>query len=242
MASQLATTLYTDFIPAGWPRMAINVPLIGATTFHLFTTYPVEPDWIVRHRRIQLVPYGLAAALVLVTFCEPMLALPPGSGLTTSMCFTFVLFIASFAIMGRERRRHLDGLMRDRADLMSLAATVSFLPIILIFMAEWVFKTPFPYYVRRQLFEIRLVAKSSATYGAATLAITGVFAFLITFADAAVRQLNVSFRWFEVTFLFLAILAFNPLRNRLQDLVDRFFDRDREAYRVAVRWVSSTPW
>jgi signal transduction histidine kinase len=41
-----------------------------------------------------------------------------------------------------------------------------------------------------------------------------------------------------VTFLFLAILAFNPLRNRLQDLVDRFFDRDREAYRVAVREIS----
>jgi signal transduction histidine kinase len=255
MASQLATTLYTDFIPAGWPRMAINVPLIGATTFHLFTTYPVEPDWIVRRRRIQLVPYGVAVMLVLLTYFEPMLALPPGSGLTTSMVFTFVVFTASFVIMGTERRRHLEGPMRDRADLMSLAATVSFLPILLIFMAEWVLKTPFPYYfallwafifpvavgygiVRRQLFEIRLVAKSSATYGAATLAITGVFAFLITFADAAVRQLNVSFRWFEVTFLFLAILAFNPLRNRLQDLVDRFFDRDREAYRVAVREIS----
>ena len=74
---------------------------------------------------------------------------------------------------------------------------------------------------------MRSVAKSSAAYGAATLAITGVFAFLITFADAAVSRLNISFRWFQVTFLFFAILAFNPLRNRLQNLVDRFFDRDR---------------
>ena len=92
--------------------------------------------------------------------------------------------------------------------------------------------------VRRQLFEVRSVAKSSAAYGAATLAITGVFAFLITFADAAVSRLNISFRWFQVTFLFFAILAFNPLRNRLQNLVDRFFDRDRETYRVAVREIS----
>ena len=36
----------------------------------------------------------------------------------------------------------------------------------------------------------------------------------------------------------LAILLFNPLRNRLQRLVDRFFDRDRVAYRVAVREIS----
>jgi signal transduction histidine kinase len=92
--------------------------------------------------------------------------------------------------------------------------------------------------VRGKLFEVRNVAKSSAAYGAATLAITGVFAFLITFADAAVSRLSISFRWFQVTFLFFAILAFNPLRNRLQNLVDRFFDRDRETYRVAVREIS----
>ena len=44
--------------------------------------------------------------------------------------------------------------------------------------------------VRRQLFDIRGVAKSSAAYGAVTLAITGVFAFLITFADARSRALQ----------------------------------------------------
>ena len=37
---------------------------------------------------------------------------------------------------------------------------------------------------------------------------------------------------------FLAVLAFNPLRNRLQTLVDRIFDRDRAGYREAVRTIS----
>ena len=36
----------------------------------------------------------------------------------------------------------------------------------------------------------------------------------------------------------MAILAFNPLRNRLQTLVDRVFDRDRSGYRDAVREIS----
>jgi two-component system NtrC family sensor kinase len=255
MATQLALTLNTDFITWGWPRAVINGPFIGATTFHLFTTYPIEPDWIVRHRRIQLLPYGAAIGLAALSFGEGAIGLPVGMGITLAFAFTWSLFIASLGIAGFERHRHGEGPLRDRADLMFVAASVSFLPILLIFVAEWVLATPFPYYiallwtfifpvavgygiVRRQLFEIRGMAKSSATYGMATLAITGVFAFLITFADAVVKGLDISFRWFEVSFLFLAILAFNPLRNRLQAFVDRFFDRDREAYRVAVREIS----
>ena len=60
MAAQLATVPQTNLIPLGWPRMLVNVPLIGATTFHLFTTYPIEPGWVVRHRRAQFLPYAAA--------------------------------------------------------------------------------------------------------------------------------------------------------------------------------------
>ncbi|HEX5068190.1 MAG TPA: ATP-binding protein [Myxococcota bacterium] len=254
MSAQLSLTIGTDFLTWGWPRLAFNAPLVGATTFHLFTSYPIEPDWVVRHRRIQWVPYGLAFCLGLISIFDIQLGIPAGSGITLSFWFTCLLFLCSLGILAAERRRH-EGAVRDRADLVFLAATVSFVPILLIFAAEWILRTPFPYYialiwafifpvavgygiVRRQLFEIRNVAKSSAAYGAASLAITGVFALLITFADALVSRLDISFRWFQVTFLFFAILAFNPLRIRLQALVDRFFDRDRETYRVAVREIS----
>jgi signal transduction histidine kinase len=255
MAAQLATIPQTNLIPLGWPRMLVNVPLIGATTFHLFTTYPIEPGWVVRHRRAQLLPYAAALCLAAFSLSEREFGAPIGLGLTLSYAFTQLLMVSSLAIVAVERRNHGDGPLRNRADLMFWAAMVSFGPILLIYLAEWMLHMAFPSHVamlwlslfpvavgygivRRQLFEVRSVAKSSAAYGAATLAITGVFAFLITFADAAVSRLNISFRWFQVTFLFFAILAFNPLRNRLQNLVDRFFDRDRETYRVAVREIS----
>ncbi len=256
MATQLATIPQTNLIALGWPRMLLNTPLIGATTFHLFTTYPIDPGWVVRHRRVQLLPYAAALALAAFSLFEPLLgATSTGIGFTLSFLFTQLLLVGSLAIVGFERHRHGDGPLRDRADLMFWAALVSFGPIVVIYAAEWVLRTSFPNYlallwaflfpvavgygiVRGQLFEVRNVAKSSAAYGAATLAITGVFAFLITFADAAVSRLNISVRWFQVTFLFFAILAFNPLRNRLQNLVDRFFDRDRETSRVAVREIS----
>ena len=46
MSTQLSLTLGTDFLAWGWPRLAFNAPLVGATTFHLFTSYPIEPDWV----------------------------------------------------------------------------------------------------------------------------------------------------------------------------------------------------
>jgi signal transduction histidine kinase len=255
MAVQLATTTQTNLIAWAWPRVLVNLPLIGATTFHLFTTYPIEPGWIVRHRRIQLLPYGAAIALGIFSLLEEPLGLPPGLMMSASFFFTMGLFVASLAILGAERHRHREGVLRDHADVMFWGAVVSFIPIFVVLLAQWAFKTPYPYYitllwaflfpvavgygiVRKQLFDVRWMAKSSAAYGAATLAITGVFAFLITFADTLVSRLNVNLRWFQVSFLFVAILLFNPLRNRMQDLVDRFFDRDRAAYRVAVREIS----
>ncbi|MGB0619142.1 MAG: sensor histidine kinase, partial [Myxococcota bacterium] len=155
--------------------------------------------------------------------------------------------------VGREEARQAG--IGDRADLMLLAGLVSLLPALLALLAEWVVPTALPWYagllwvgffpvavgygmVRRQLFEFRLAAKSSAAYGAASLAITGVFAFIITFADNVVEQYGVDQRNVQVVLLFLAILAFNPLRERMQGLVDNFFDRDRSQYRRAVREIS----
>ncbi|NIV49435.1 MAG: hypothetical protein GWN46_22900, partial [Gammaproteobacteria bacterium] len=71
----------------------------------------------------------------------------------------------------------------------------------------WVFVFPVAVgygIVRRQLFDIRNVAKSSAAYGAATLGITLAFAFVITSADTLVSGFGVGERSAEVVLLFVA--------------------------------------
>jgi signal transduction histidine kinase len=254
----MAAELFLPPVPGRWvwPMVWINIPLIGATTFQLFTTYPSEPAWVVRYPALRWLPYALALSLGTAAAFEGFLD-TEGVAKGAAFWFTIASAVVSLGIAARQRRRLRDTKAAGRADVMLLGAAVSFFPAIVAMLSHTFFGTTTPWslgffsffvfplavaygIVRRQLFEVRTVARSSATYGAVTLAITGVYAFLITFADAVVSRFNVNARspWFSVAFLFFAILAFNPLRDRMQDLVDRFFDRDYSLYRRAVREIS----
>jgi len=240
-----------------WTMMWLNIPLIGATTFHLFTTHPSEPPWVVRSPWLRWVPYAVGFAIGTLAAAEGIVGVEVPYAKVAAFWFTILMSLVSLGIAAQERMRLRETKAAGRADVMLLGAAISFVPAILALVSRNLLDTQFPWVlgffsffvfpaavaygiVRRQLFEIRVVAKSSATYGAVTLAITGVYAFLITFADAAVSRFNVNARspWFSVAFLFFAILAFNPLRDRMQALVDRLFDRDHSLYRRAVREIS----
>ncbi len=255
MATALFGAVHIYDAPLGYERMLINLPLIGATILHLFMTFPVEPPWITRYRRARALPYVIAGALALLVVL--------GVG-RENRALAVVNFGAAFlgaavgiGILVRERIRMRGSGATESADIVLGGALVSFAPVAGLLALRAFVEVPislsiamlwfigFPMavgygIVRSQLFDIRGLARSSAAYGTATLAITGLFAALITFADIAFRRFNVNATspWFSVTFLFFAILAFNPLRNRLQALVDQMFDRDHAGYRTAVREIS----
>src|SRR5262249_41144167 len=235
LSVQLAITLASDQISGAYFHLVLNAPLIGATTFHLFTTYPSEPGWVVRRRRVQVLPYLGAALVAALCFLERRLGLPPGLASEIGFLYMAALVIGSLAILAGEWRRHRDGPLREVTDLVTLAAVVSFVPVLGVFLVEWMTQKPYPFYlallwtfvfpvavgygiVYRQLFDLRNVARSSAAYGAASIGITGAFAFLITFADTLVSDFGVSTRSAQVALLFVAILLFNPVRNRMQSL------------------------
>jgi len=254
MAVLLATSVRIDLIPWSASRALANLPWLGAATFHLFTTYPIEPFWIVRHRRIRVIPYALAGVISLAVMGDSMSGLPPEWVSRGAFLFGIGMAVLSVGVLASERRRAYEAGIGDRADVMLLAGMVSFLPVILVLLAEHFVYAPVPWsvamlsviffplavgygMVRKQLFDFRIVAKSSAAYGATSLAITGGFALLITFADEIVAA-GVTVRWVQVAFLFVALLVFTPLRDRIQRLVDALFDRDRSRYRAAVQQIS----
>jgi len=244
--------------PLGYERMVTNLPLIGATMMHLFTTFPTEPPWVARRRRIRYGPYAIAGIFgVLVTVERLSGQTIPGLS-TASFATSMLGGVIAIGILVDERWR-MRGTGSDTAasDLVLTGTLVSFLPIALMTVAYSLWRIDWPYsfaliwsiafplavgygIVRGNLFDIRGVARSSAGYGAATLLITALFASLIASADTAFGQFDVNANspYFQGAFLFFAILAFNPLRNRLQTLVDRMFDRDRSGYRNAVREIS----
>jgi signal transduction histidine kinase len=257
MATGLFSAVLTYDAPAGYERLLMNLPLMGATSLHLFTTFPTEPPWVARHRRVRLVPYAVAGVVAALVLIERSAGVRLPWLQSASFGIALVCSLAAIAILIRERIRMRGSPQTASADIVLTAVLLSLLPVLGLMVVQvflpmslpialgMVWFIAFPVGVawgmlRGQLFDARGLARSSAAYGAATLAITGLFAFLITFADAAFARWNVnaSSPWFSVVFLFLAILAFNPLRDRLQTLVDQIFDRDRAGYREAVRAIS----
>ena len=257
MAMQLWSGFHTYDALWGYERMLMNLPFVGASSIHLFTTFPSEPPWAVRYSRLRYGPYALAAVMAGLVLVEPWLGIGPRVVPTASFLAGTGMAAVGVGILTWERLRLRGQEGAERADVVFLGALLSFAPVLLAIVANLVFRvgvpTPiallwfviFPVavaygIVRNQLFDIRGAARSSAAYGFATLAITGLFATAITFADALFSRFNVNARSpiFSVVFLFFAILAFNPLRNRLQNVADRFFDRDRANYRPAVREIS----
>jgi signal transduction histidine kinase len=257
MATGLFSSVLTYDAPAGYERLLMNLPLIGATALHLFTVFPSEPPWVARHRRVRAVPYAIAALVAALVLLERFTEIHVPGLQSVSFAIALVASLVSIGVLVRERIRMRGSPQTVSADIVLAAVLVSLLPVLALLIAQvylpmalptalgLVWFIAFPIGVawgilRGQLFDARGLARSSAAYGAATLAITGLFAFLIVFADVVFARWNVNADspWFSVVFLFFAILAFNPLRNRLQNLVDRLFDRDRAGYREAVRSIS----
>ncbi len=261
MGSAMATQLFTAFetfrAPLGYERTVWNLFFLGAAIFHLFTSYPFEPRWIAERPMLRRIPYWLAAAMALPILFERQLRLPEGLLPAIGFFTAVLLSLTCVGILARERYRNREHEEADRADVMLFGALVSFVPVVVLLLLEMFTPLRFPFWtallwfglfplsiaygiVRRQLFDIRHLARSSVAYGAATVAITGLYALLVAGADALVARGVMSARspQFSLIFLFFAILAFNPLRNRTQRIVDRVFDRDRVTYRQAVQEIS----
>jgi signal transduction histidine kinase len=240
-----------------WMFIGLTIPLLGATAFHLFTTYPIEPAWIVRHPWLRTVVYACAALLGALAVARGVAPISNDAldGASTGFAVAMALLCLGIAISERLRRPSTK--TAERADVMLAGGLLSFLPIIAAIGIHVTVGMPFNWtlsmalfflfpaavgygIVRRDLFDLRVVARSSAAYGAATLAITGVFAALITLATGALRRANVDARtpMFSLIFIPVAIFAFNPLLRRVQRFVDDVFDRERRAYRRAVREIS----
>lgn len=177
MAVQLFCAVHTYDALWGYERMLANLPFIGATTFHLFTTFPAEPPWVVRFPHLRAAVYSVAAFAAGVALLEGALGVPHSVPIAIS--YASALLGAAFAVgvLTREWIRARGTVDSSRVDVIFLGATLSFVPVIVGVLAQQFFKVIFPMsllliwfvvmpaavawgIVRNQLFDIRGLAST----------------------------------------------------------------------------------
>ena len=106
-------------------------------------------------------------------------------------------------------------------------------PILLLLAFELVPVAVTVAIVRHQLFDIRLVVSRTVTYLLLTGLVVGAYVGIVAVLDATARQLGLGG---SILATVVIAIAFNPLRLRLQGLVDRLFYGDRhDPVRAAAR-------
>ena len=132
IATQLFGSFHTYDAILGYQRMIINLPFVGAAAFHLFTTLPFEPPWVVRRPWIRFVPYPIAGLIALLAVVDTLLGIPGAVVPTLAYVAAIGGALASVLILVRERIRMRGSEAAANADLVMLGAVVSFVPVLLL--------------------------------------------------------------------------------------------------------------
>lgn len=162
----------------------------------------------------------------------------------------FALFcaVSLFALVLHSTFKSESSLARQRARMILFGVTIAFIPSgILMFLAA-VVKTRFPWnflpffaiffpaaiaysIVRHNLFDADAIIKRTVGYVVVTAIVIGAYGLVTVSFNVFMDKYQVAqSRAFPILFTLGVILVFNPLRNRIQSLVDRLFFRKEYDY------------
>jgi class 3 adenylate cyclase len=93
--------------------------------------------------------------------------------------------------------------------------------------------------LRYNLFDVGVIVRRTLTYGILTAAVIGVYLLCVWLSDKLLRGIPVAqSRSFPVLFALVVLFGLNPLRERLQHVVDRVFFRTRYDFRQTIERLS----
>ena len=137
---------------------------------------------------------------------------------------------------------------RQRARMILFGVTIAFLPSTAIMMGFYLLKVNFPWnflvifiiffpasiaysIVRHNLFDADAVIKRTVGYFVVTVVVVGAYAGVTLALNVFASKYELAqSRAFPILFTLGVVLVFNPLRNSVQDLVDRVFFRKEYDY------------
>lgn len=253
-----AVTAIALYVPlARWVTMLhfAAQAFFPATLVHLAATFPVERRLVAARPSLLAAPYALAALLAVVTthrfYAEPPDLLPLYA-VNLFIAAALVLLCGTTLYAYRER---LTDRIRHQARILGIGLVAATAIAVFAFVdnavgggrfpMNFIAVTPVLFFValgfaavRHELFDIDRLVRHAVEYAVLTLLITGAYAGALV----AIEQLaGPSFRessLFFVTFVVTTAFAFDPLRRRVQVVIDRTFFRHRPDPRRTLRDVS----
>src|SRR5207244_6941694 len=94
---------------------------------------------------------------------------------------------------------------------------------------------------RYHLFDVRVIVRESIVYSVLTAVVTGLYALAVVLGNLLVSKNELfSSPYFVAAFGLIVVLLFDPLRRRMQLVVDRVFFRDRGDFQKALLEVSQS--
>jgi signal transduction histidine kinase len=235
--------------------LGFNAALMLVPGLHLVTMYPVELEAVRRRRRLLVLPYLVALGFFAVHAGAYFSGRGYARALGLLLHWNIALVTATGLYMVLARRHMPTHDLRDRLDIALLGYAVAAVPLALVLLLQDLLRTSLPslfvfaWFVcfplaigigilRQQVFGIRDVAKSSFVYGLLTVAITGSYALAVAILGTLSGTALLANPWFSFPVIFGLVLIFSPLRERLHDVADRLFERDRTYYQATVRRTS----
>ena len=245
------------------------IPFMPATLIHLGSIFPEKKSFLNRYPALEYLNYLPAATLALLyevylfTFLKfspsnPLPWIPDIKDITTITRLYSLLCMVGLVILilhsmyrasssvGKQRARmilfgvaigwFLPGMIMAVVHLMKVSFPWNFLPFLGIFFPASIGYS----IVRHNLFDADAIIRRTIGYTVVTAVVVGVYILVSVSLNVFLDRYEVAeSRAFPIVFTLAIILIFNPLRNRIQSLVDRIFFRKEYDYGEIIDKISN---
>ena len=252
------------FVHAHYFALCVMSPLF----FHLGSIFPEKKRILNRYPKLEYIIYAPAVILAIyyqiylfgfkeilastaLAWLPSYLKMAPINRFFTLFCvlsliiFVFHSVFRASAIIARQRSR-----------MILFGVTIAFAPCVVIMLAAAVFQFSFPWnflvffvvffpasiaysIVRHNLFDADEIIKRTVGYFVVTAIVIGAYAIVSVLFNVFLGQYQLAqSKAFPILFTMGVILIFNPLRDRVQSIVDRIFFRKEYDYGAIVENVS----
>jgi signal transduction histidine kinase len=240
------------------PLQLLASSIFPASFIHLGLVFPVERHVIRRQPAWLLLPYAVGVVLGLVTIRGFYSTPPDLTPVYVGSLWCVLGIVALVGLVAFAYWENREPLVRPRLKAvlpgLVIANSVAFFgflsmagsaggtfPINLIAVTPIIFLLAIGYAIaRHDLFDIDHVVKQTLVYAALTVGITAAYTgCLVLLGWLAPTRVVTASPVFNVAFVVLVAIGFEPLRLRVQHVVDRTFFRTKVDYRRTVTEMST---